>query len=195
MEYRTEHDSMGEVQVPVGKYWGAQTERSRENFPIGAGIETMPGEITYAFGLLKLAAARANRALKPEKMSEEKCAVIEQAAAEVAAGKLNGHFPLVVWQTGSGTQSNMNANEVIANRANELAGEKLCHPNDDVNMSQSSNDTFPTALHIAAALSLEDCLCTRAWSRADAPIFRTRYPSLFRRRSAAGARLSNGTAS
>ena len=162
MEYRTEHDSMGEVQVPVGKYWGAQTERSRENFPIGAGIETMPREITYAFGLLKLAAARANRALKPEKMSEEKCAVIEQAAAEVAAGKLNGHFPLVVWQTGSGTQSNMNANEVIANRANELAGEKLCHPNDDVNMSQSSNDTFPTALHIAAALSLEDCLLPAA---------------------------------
>ena len=162
MEYRTEHDSMGEVQVPVGKYWGAQTERSRENFPIGAGIETMPREITYAFGLLKLAAARANRALKPEKMSEEKCAVIEQAAAEVAAGELNGHFPLVVWQTGSGTQSNMNANEVIANRANELAGEKLCHPNDDVNMSQSSNDTFPTALHIAAALSLEDCLLPAA---------------------------------
>ena len=162
MEYRTEHDSMGEVQVPVGKYWGAQTERSRENFPIGAGIETMPREITYAFGLLKLAAARANRALKPEKMSKEKCAVIEQAAAEVAAGKLNGHFPLVVWQTGSGTQSNMNANEVIANRANELAGEKLCHPNDDVNMSQSSNDTFPTALHIAAALSLEDCLLPAA---------------------------------
>ena len=162
MEYRTEHDSMGEVQVPVGKYWGAQTERSRENFPIGVGIETMPREIICAFGLLKLAAARANRALKPEKMSEEKCAVIEQAAAEVAAGKLNDHFPLVVWQTGSGTQSNMNANEVIANRANELAGEKLCHPNDDVNMSQSSNDTFPTALHIAAALSLEDCLLPAA---------------------------------
>ena len=162
MEYRIEHDSMGEVQVPADKYWGAQTERSRENFPIGVGIETMPREITYAFGLLKQAAARANRALKPEKMTEEKCAVIEQAAAEVAAGKLNGHFPLVVWQTGSGTQSNMNANEVIANRANELSGKKLCHPNDDVNMSQSSNDTFPTALHIAAALSLEDCLLPAA---------------------------------
>ena len=162
MEYRTEHDSMGEVQVPVGKYWGAQTERSRENFPIGVGIETMPREITYAFGILKRAAARANHALKPEKMTEAKCAAIERAAAEVAEGKLDDHFPLVVWQTGSGTQSNMNANEVIANRANELAGEKLCHPNDDVNMSQSSNDTFPTALHIAAALSLEDCLLPAA---------------------------------
>ena len=98
MEYRTEHDSMGEVQVPVGKYWGAQTERSRENFPIGAGIETMPREITYAFGLLKLAAARANRRLLPEKMSAEKCAAIESAAAEVAAGALDAHFPLVVWR-------------------------------------------------------------------------------------------------
>ena len=156
MEYRIEHDSMGEVRVPADRYWGAQTERSRENFPIGVGIETMPREITYAFGLLKRAAARANHALKPEKMTKAKRAVIEQAAAEVAEGKLDEHFPLVVWQTGSGTQSNMNANEVIANRANELAGERLCHPNDDVNMSQSSNDTFPTALHIAAALSLED---------------------------------------
>ncbi len=162
MEYRTEHDSMGEVQVPADKYWGAQTERSRVNFPIGVGIETMPREITRAFGLLKQAAARANHALKPEKMTEDKCAVIEQAAAEAAAGKLNDHFPLVVWQTGSGTQSNMNANEVIANRANELAGKRLCHPNDDVNMSQSSNDTFPTALHIAAALSLEEGLLPAA---------------------------------
>ena len=156
MEYRTEHDSMGEVRVPADRYWGAQTERSRINFPIGVGLETMPREITCAFGVLKQAAARANRALRPEKMDAEKCAVIERAAAEVAAGKLNDHFPLVVWQTGSGTQSNMNANEVIANRANELAGRRLCHPNDDVNMSQSSNDTFPAALHIAAALSLED---------------------------------------
>ena len=162
MEYRIEHDSMGEVKVPAEKYWGAQTQRSHENFPIGVGIETMPREITYAFGILKQAAARANHALKPEKMTEAKCAVIEQAAAEVASGTLNEHFPLVVWQTGSGTQSNMNANEVIANRANELAGERLCHPNDDVNMSQSSNDTFPTALHIAAVLSLEDRLLPAA---------------------------------
>ena len=162
MEYRIEHDSMGEVKVPAEKYWGAQTQRSHENFPIGVGIETMPREITYAFGILKQAAARANHALKPKKMTEAKCAVIEQAAAEVASGTLNEHFPLVVWQTGSGTQSNMNANEVIANRANELAGERLCHPNDDVNMSQSSNDTFPTALHIAAVLSLEDRLLPAA---------------------------------
>ncbi len=162
MKYRIEHDSMGEVRVPADRYWGAQTERSHENFPIGVGIETMPREITYAFGLLKRAAARANHALKPEKMTKAKRAVIEQAAAEVAEGKLDEHFPLVVWQTGSGTQSNMNANEVIANRANELAGERLCHPNDDVNMSQSSNDTFPTALHIAAALSLEDRLLPAA---------------------------------
>ena len=162
MDYRIEHDSMGEVKVPAEKYWGAQTQRSHENFPIGVGIETTPREITYAFGILKQAAARANRALKPEKMTEEKCRIIEQAAAEVASGALDEHFPLVVWQTGSGTQSNMNANEVIANRANELAGEKLCHPNDDVNMSQSSNDTFPTALHIAAVLSLEDRLLPAA---------------------------------
>ena len=153
---------MGEVKVPAEKYWGAQTQRSHENFPIGVGIETMPREITYAFGILKQAAARANHALKPGKMTEAKCEVITKAAAEVASGALNDHFPLVVWQTGSGTQSNMNANEVIANRANELAGEKLCHPNDDVNMSQSSNDTFPTALHIAAVLSLEDRLLPAA---------------------------------
>ena len=156
--YRIEHDSMGEVKVPADKYWGAQTQRSHENFPIGVGIETMPWEIIHAFGILKKAAARANFALKPEKMTEEKLAVISQAADEVISGKLAEHFPLVVWQTGSGTQSNMNANEVIANRANEIAGKKLCHPNDDVNMSQSSNDTFPTALHISAVLSLTDQL-------------------------------------
>ncbi len=156
MEYRIEHDSMGEVRVPADRCWGAQTERSRQNFPIGVGIETMPREITRAFGLLKLAAARANHALRPEIMTAEKLSVIEKAAREVADGTLDAEFPLVVWQTGSGTQSNMNANEVIANRANELAGKKLCHPNDDVNMSQSSNDTFPSALHIAAALSLEE---------------------------------------
>ena len=156
MEYRIEHDSMGEVRVPADKYWGAQTERSHENFPIGVGIETMPREITHAFGILKKAAARANHTLKPEKMTDEKLAAIEQACDEVISGALNGHFPLVVWQTGSGTQSNMNANEVIANRGNEIAGRKLLHPNDDINMSQSSNDTFPTAMHIAAAEALED---------------------------------------
>ena len=158
MDYRTEHDSMGEVQVPADCYWGAQTQRSRENFPIGVGIETMPKEIIHAMGILKCAAARANGRLKPEKMTPEKQRVIEQAAEEVAEGKLDSHFPLVVWQTGSGTQTNMNANEVIASRANELAGKRLCHPNDDVNMSQSSNDTFPTALHIASVLSLEERL-------------------------------------
>ena len=156
MEYRIEHDSMGEVQVPADKYWGAQTERSHHNFPIGVGIETMPAEIVHAFGILKKAAARANHALRPEKMTDEKLAAIEQAADEVISGKLLDNFPLVVWQTGSGTQSNMNANEVIAGRGNEIAGKKLLHPNDDINMSQSSNDTFPTAMHIAAACAIED---------------------------------------
>ena len=156
MEYRVEHDSMGEVRVPADKYWGAQTERSHNNFPIGVGIETMPAEIIHAFGILKKAAARANRALRPEKMTEEKLAAIEQAADEVISGQLLDNFPLVVWQTGSGTQSNMNSNEVIANRGNEIAGKKLLHPNDDINMSQSSNDTFPTAMHSAAVCALED---------------------------------------
>lgn len=156
MEYRVEHDSMGEVRVPADKYWGAQTERSHNNFPIGVGIETMPAEIIHAFGILKKAAARANRALRPEKMTEEKLAAIEQAADEVISGQLLDNFPLVVWQTGSGTQSNMNSNEVIAIRGNEIAGKKLLHPNDDINMSQSSNDTFPTAMHIAAVCALED---------------------------------------
>ncbi len=156
MEYRVEHDSMGEVRVPADKYWGAQTERSHNNFPIGVSIETMPAEIIHAFGILKKAAARANRALRPEKMTEEKLAAIEQAADEVISGQLLDNFPLVVWQTGSGTQSNMNSNEVIANRGNEIAGKKLLHPNDDINMSQSSNDTFPTAMHIAAVCALED---------------------------------------
>ena len=162
MTVRMEHDAMGEVAVPADRLWGAQTQRSREHFRIGVGRETMPQEIIAAFGLLKLAAARANRALLPEKMTEEKFAVIVRAAEEVAEGDLDGHFPLVVWQTGSGTQSNMNVNEVIANRANALAGKTLCHPNDDVNMSQSSNDTFPTALHIAAVLALEDQLIPAA---------------------------------
>ena len=158
MEYRIEHDSMGEVKVPADKYWAAQTERSHENFLIGVGIETMPREITHAFGILKKAAAIANNKLKPEKMTAQKLEAISKACDEVISGSLNEHFPLVVWQTGSGTQSNMNANEVIANRGNEIAGEKLLHPNDDVNMSQSSNDTFPTAMHISAVLILEDKL-------------------------------------
>lgn len=156
MNYRIEHDSMGEVKVPSDKYWAAQTQRSHENFEIGVGIETMPREITYAFGILKKAAAIANNKLRPEKMTDEKLAAISQACDEVMNGKLNEHFPLVVWQTGSGTQSNMNANEVIANRANEIAGKKMLHPNDDINMSQSSNDTFPTAMSIAAVTGIED---------------------------------------
>ncbi len=158
MDYRIEHDSMGEVKVPADVLWAAQTQRSHENFEIGVGIETMPREIVHAFGILKKAAAIANNKLKPEKMTEEKLEAIKAACDEVMSGKLNEHFPLVVWQTGSGTQSNMNSNEVIANRANEILGKKLVHPNDDSNMSQSSNDTFPTAMHIAAVLSLEDKL-------------------------------------
>lgn len=158
MEYRIEHDSMGEMKVPADRLWAAQTQRSHENFKIGVDIETMPREITHAFGILKKAAALANAELKPEKMTAEKLQVISKACDEVISGELNGHFPLVVWQTGSGTQSNMNANEVIANRANQIAGQKLCHPNDDINMSQSSNDTFPTAMHISAVLAVEDKL-------------------------------------
>ena len=158
MEYRLEQDSMGQVKVPADKYWGAQTQRSVEHFPIGVGLETMPREIIRSFGILKKAAALANHTLKPEKMTKEKQDIICRVCDEVIAGTLAEHFPLVVWQTGSGTQSNMNANEVIANRGNELAGKKLLHPNDDVNMSQSSNDTFPTAMHIAAVESLEDRL-------------------------------------
>ncbi len=164
MEYRIEHDSMGEVKVPADKLWGAQTERSRNNFRIGAGIETMPQEIIRAFGFLKKAAAQANHQLKPQKMTAEKLATIEAACDKVISGELMEHFPLVVWQTGSGTQSNMNANEVIAtvgnltHEKNPADGKSLLHPNDDINMSQSSNDTFPTAMHIAAVMSLEDDL-------------------------------------
>lgn len=156
MEYRIEHDSLGEVSVPADRYWGAQTQRSFENFKIG--IEKMPREIIHAFGILKLAAARTNLKLVPKRMTEEKCRYISEASNEVINGSLSEHFPLAVWQTGSGTQSNMNVNEVIANRGNELAGKKLLHPNDDVNMSQSSNDTFPTAMHIAAVLETEHTL-------------------------------------
>jgi fumarate hydratase class II len=152
MEYRIERDSMGEMQVPADKYWGAQTQRSYQNFKIGG--EVMPREITHAFGILKKAAAMANNALG--KLDDEKLSLISAACDEVISGSLNDNFPLVVWQTGSGTQSNMNANEVIAARGNEIAGKKVLHPNDHINMSQSSNDTFPTAMHIAAVLGIED---------------------------------------
>ena len=158
MEYRIEHDSMGEMKVPADRLWAAQTQRSHENFKIGVDIEVMPREITRAFGILKKAAAMANAELKPEKMTKQKMEAICAACDEVIFGQLNGHFPLVVWQTGSGTQSNMNANEVIANRANQILGQKACHPNDDINMSQSSNDTFPTAMHISAVIAIEDKL-------------------------------------
>ena len=156
MEYRIEHDSMGEVKVPADRYWGAQTERSFENFPIGE--EKMPREIIRAFGILKLACARANSVLVPEKITGEKLSAIEHVCNEILSGALWEHFPLVVWQTGSGTQSNMNVNEVIANRGNAFAGKQLLHPNDDVNCSQSSNDTFPTAMHIAAVTAIEDAV-------------------------------------
>ena len=156
MEYRIEHDSMGEVRVPADKFWGAQTQRSVENFPIGVGLETMPKEIIRAFGYLKKAAAMANAAIRPEKMTGEKLTAISKACEEIIAGHCYDQFPLVVWQTGSGTQSNMNANEVIAHMGNVPLGKNLLHPNDDVNMSQSSNDTFPTAMHIAAVLAIED---------------------------------------
>lgn len=149
---------MGEVKVPANKYWGAQTERSRQNFKIGAGIETMPIEIIKAFGYLKKACAEANHELLPDRMTGEKASLIGLMCDEISAGKLNDHFPLVVWQTGSGTQTNMNINEVIANRGNETVQRKLLHPNDDVNMSQSSNDTFPSAMYIAATMSVVDRL-------------------------------------
>lgn len=147
-EYRIEHDTMGEVRVPADRYWGAQTQRSFENFNIGRDHSVMPEEIIRAFAVLKASAAKANCELGV--ISEEKAGLIVKVTKEILEGKLDEHFPLVVYQTGSGTQSNMNVNEVIANRGNEIAGEKLLHPNDDVNKSQSSNDTFPTAMHIAA---------------------------------------------
>jgi fumarate hydratase, class II len=151
--FRTEHDTMGEVQVPAENYWGAQTERSRNNFKIGPEA-SMPVEIIYAFAHLKKAAAQANADLGV--LSKEKKELIEKVCGEILDGKLDNEFPLVIWQTGSGTQSNMNVNEVIANRAHVIQGgslsdnQKVLHPNDDVNKSQSSNDTFPTAMHIAA---------------------------------------------
>ena len=159
-KFREEHDSMGTVLVPSDKYYGAQTQRSLDNFKIGE--EKMPREIIRAFGILKAAAARANFELRPEKMTEKKYRAILKACLEVCSGELDGNFPLAVWQTGSGTQTNMNINEVIANRANEILGEKMIHPNDDVNMSQSSNDTFPTAMHIAARLEIKERLIPAA---------------------------------
>lgn len=154
MDYRIERDSMGEIKVPAGRYWGAQTQRSFENFRIGT--EKMPAEIIRAFGILKRAAAIAN--VRLGKLSGEKGKLIAQVCDEITAGKLDGHFPLAVWQTGSGTQTNMNVNEVIANRGNEIHGSRILHPNDDVNKSQSSNDTFPSAMHIAAAIEIEEKL-------------------------------------
>ncbi|MFA7108425.1 MAG: class II fumarate hydratase, partial [Sphaerochaetaceae bacterium] len=156
MDYRSEYDSLGEIKVPVDKYWGAQTQRSHENFPIGVGLETMPLPIIKAFGYLKKAAAQVNSDLNPKKMTQEKLHIIEKVCDLIISGNLNDHFPLVVWQTGSGTQTNMNVNEVIANKGNEIAGKKLLHPNDDVNMSQSSNDTFPTALYISALIEVNN---------------------------------------
>ena len=152
MEYRIEHDTMGEVRVPANHYWGAQTQRSHENFPIGT--ETIPREVIRAFAILKKAAALAN--CKLGNLDQKRTDAIAAACDEILAGKLDEEFPLVIWQTGSGTQSNMNVNEVVAARANEILGEKLVHPNDHVNKSQSSNDTFPTAMHIAALIAVED---------------------------------------
>ena len=154
MEYRIEHDSMGSIKVPVDKYYGAQTARSLSNFKIGT--EKIPAEVIRAFAYLKSACAATN--LELGKLTEEKSNIINKVCNEILEGKLDEHFPLSVWQTGSGTQSNMNVNEVITNRGNEILGKKILHPNDDVNMSQSSNDTFPAAMHIAAVLEVQDKL-------------------------------------
>ena len=158
---RSETDSMGPIEVANDKYWGAQTERSLHHFNIG--FDTMPREMIRALGVLKKAAALVNHELKPDSMTVEKLRLISLACDEVIEGSLDEHFPLRVWQTGSGTQTNMNANEVISNRAIALAGGILgakspIHPNDDVNMSQSSNDTFPTAMYIAAAECLAELI-------------------------------------
>ncbi len=157
MEHRVEKDTLGEVRVPADRYWGAQTERSRQNFKIGG--QRMPREVIYAFAVLKKAAALVNAELAG--LEADKAELIARVCDEILAGQLDDHFPLVVWQTGSGTQTNMNVNEVIANRASELTGNPLgskvpVHPNDDVNRSQSSNDTFPTAMHVAAYGKLSD---------------------------------------
>lgn len=150
MEYRIEHDSMGEVKVEADRYWGAQTQRSYENFPIGK--EKIPMEVIKAFAVLKKSAATANNRLG--RLDDRKKELICEVCDEILEGRLDSHFPLAVWQTGSGTQSNMNVNEVIAGRGNEIHGERILHPNDHVNMSQSSNDTFPTAMHIAAVTEI-----------------------------------------
>lgn len=159
MSFRKESDSLGEVKVPASMYYGAQTQRSKENFTIGG--QKIPQEVIYAYALIKKAAACVNEELG--KLEKEKKEAIVQACEEILEGKFDGHFPLVVWQTGSGTQTNMNVNEVVANRASEILGGELgkkdpIHPNDHVNMSQSSNDTFPTAMHIAAVLKIEKTL-------------------------------------
>lgn len=154
MEYRVERDSMGEMKVPADMYWGAQTQRSYENFRIGS--EKMPPELIRALGMLKKAAAMANYNLG--KLDLRRRDLIIRVCDELEDGRLDGNFPLSVWQTGSGTQTNMNVNEVIANRGNRLAGESMLHPNDHVNMSQSSNDVFPSAMHLAAVMSMEDRL-------------------------------------
>ena len=154
MDYRIEKDSMGELKVPSDKYWGAQTQRSFQNFKIG--IEKMPEEIISSFAIIKKACAITNNSFGL--LSIEKMELISKVADEIYDGKLKDNFPLAIWQTGSGTQSNMNINEVIANRGNYLAGEKILHPNDDVNKSQSSNDTFPSAMHISAVLAVENIL-------------------------------------
>ncbi|MCM3651503.1 class II fumarate hydratase [Metabacillus litoralis] len=158
MQYRIEKDTMGEIQVPADKYWGAQTQRSKQNFKIGG--EKMPNEVIIGFAILKQSAAKVNASLG--KLHNDKAQAIVEACDEIIAGKLTDHFPLVVWQTGSGTQSNMNVNEVIARRGNELLNESgikaTIHPNDDVNMSQSSNDTFPTAMHVAGVLAVKNRL-------------------------------------
>ena len=185
MKYRIEHDSMGEVEVREDRLWGAQTQRSLDNFRIGAGLELMPNEIIRSLALLKLASAEANAELCPKRMTDEKLSAIRSACEKIILGELDEHFPLVVWQTGSGTQTNMNVNEVIANYGNREAGKKLLHPNDDVNMSQSSNDVFPSAMHVSALISIENgllpALCelialktkTRESSNAAELIFRT----------------------
>lgn len=160
MKYRKEHDSLGEMLVPADRMWGAQTQRSLENFPIGNDI--MPREITRAFAVLKKAAAIVNRDYG--KLDDERCTVIGVVCDAVLSGKLYSEFPLSVWQTGSGTQSNMNMNEVVASIGNRIAGKELLHPNDHVNMSQSSNDTFPTAMHIAAVTAVTDTLIPAASS-------------------------------
>jgi len=165
MEYRIEKDSTGEIKVPVDKYWGAQTQRSKMNFPIGDSASRMPQEIIKAYAIVKKAAARTNAALAG--FDKAKSDLIGQVCDEIIEGKLDDQFPLVVWQTGSGTQTNMNVNEVIANRGHVIKGgaliddKKFLHPNDDVNKSQSSNDTFPTAMHIAAYGMIVDHLIPR----------------------------------